>query len=125
MSSSTYESGYEYQIIGSRQIQILDEEKCQKLEDALDNIFEKYSSCFYISSPAVFSYLTDELKNMTKTLKIDFVNNKISNGTRNNTLLAVADSLIANHYNLNRLSIIINNNIYKDIMFLINILSHV
>jgi hypothetical protein len=97
---SIHQNGYQYQIIGTKQIQVLNEEKCQKLEDVLNKIYEKYSSNNYNPSTGNFSYLTDELKNIIKALRIDNLNFKISNGTRNNTLLSFADSLLSNHYNL-------------------------
>jgi hypothetical protein len=97
---SIHQNGYPYQIIGTKQIQVLDEAKSQKLEDTLNKIYQKHSSSTnHNRSTDNFSYLTTELKNITKALKLDDLNYKISNGTRNNTLLAVADSLLYHHYN--------------------------
>jgi len=45
----------------------------------------------------VISHLSDELKNVAKTLKIDTLRYKIVNGSRNNTLLSFADSLLRHH----------------------------
>jgi hypothetical protein len=96
---SVHQNGYPYQIIGTKQIQILDETESQNLQHALDKIHQKYcSSNNFNPSTGNFPNLTDELKNITKTLKIDSVSRKISIGNRNNTLLVVADSIISNHY---------------------------
>lgn len=110
---SIYKTGYQYQIIGTNQIQVLNEENCKMLEDVLDRIYQKYS-INYNPSTSSFSFLTDELKNMAKTLNIDSVKDKIPDGARNNTLLAVGDSLLSNHYNSKDIELL------KDFFFKIN-----
>jgi bifunctional DNA primase/polymerase-like protein/primase-like protein len=95
---SIYETGYQYQIKGTNQIQVLNQEKCEKLEYALDTIYQSYSYNYYNQTTGKTSFLTEELKRMTRKLDIDSVKHKIPNGARNNTLLAIADSLIANHF---------------------------
>ena len=99
---SIYETGYQYQIRGTKQIQILNEEMCNKLEDSLNTIYQNYSYNYYNQSTGKFLILRKDFKRMTKTLDIDSVKHKISNGSRNNTLLAIADSLIANHFTKSR-----------------------
>ena len=100
-SPSIHEDGHRYEIIGTNTPLFLNAEKSAKLEGSIIQIHKKYSSCSnnYNPSSGNSSYLTDELKNITKTLKIDNITNKIPNGSRNNTLLAVADSLLYHHYN--------------------------
>ncbi|MER5174413.1 MAG: bifunctional DNA primase/polymerase [Candidatus Nitrosocosmicus sp.] len=99
-SPSIHKDGHRYEIIGTTTPAILNREQSDKLEESLNQLNKKYNpSNKYNPSTGNFSYLTDELKNMTKNLMIDDENYKISDGTRNNTLLAVANSLLSNHFN--------------------------
>jgi hypothetical protein len=96
---SIHLNGYPYQIIGTKEIQVLNVGKTQVLEDTLNRIYEKFSSNGYNPTNGNFHYLTQELKDVAKTLQIVKSSYKISNGTRNNTLLSFADSMLYHHYN--------------------------
>jgi len=82
----------------------LDAEQSEKLEESVNKIHKKYSSSNnYNPSTGNFSNLSDELKNLAKTLKIDdHLNYKIEIGNRNNTLLSFAESQLY-HHNLNEI----------------------
>jgi hypothetical protein len=96
---SIHQNEYPYQIIGTKQIQVLNEVKSRKLEDTLNKIYEKYSPGDYNPSKDNVGYLTKELRVMIKTLEIDDSNYKISNGISSKTLLPFADSLLYHHFN--------------------------
>jgi hypothetical protein len=97
---STHQDGYPYQITGTKQILVLNEDKSKKLEDAINKIYEKYSSNNYNPSTGnFFPYLAKEMEDMIKSLKIDFTVHKISNEVQENTLIAAIDCLLYIHLN--------------------------
>lgn len=110
---SIHQNGHPYQIIGTKQIQVLNDEKSRKLEDVLNKIYEKYNnkntplhSKNDVDNASNNSILTEGLKKIARTLTIDehiVQNCEIYEGTRHPALLSFANYLLFYHYENNGL----------------------
>lgn len=97
---SVHQNGYPYQIMGTRAIMELDECATIKLEQALNQIYQKYSSTIELSNGIASSILSKDLINIARTLVID---DKVSyirivEGTRSNSLISFGRYLLNYHY---------------------------
>jgi hypothetical protein len=99
VSSSTHENGFNYEIIGpAREPLLLSSENAMEMMNHIDYICTKHG-LEYLQSERN-QILTDPLKKIIKSLKIDTdFQYKIPEGMRNTTLLSFADSLLINHRN--------------------------
>jgi putative DNA primase/helicase len=90
-SPSTHENGYKYEILGTLEPITLSEREAQQLMQHIQNICRNKGTRYVGESS-----LTEEIKQSLQNLKI---NNtiSISDGSRHNTMLPIADSLLARH----------------------------
>lgn len=102
-----------YLIIGTKDIQVLNEEETKKLDDAVNRIYEKYSACLPANqiksenrSTINHSILSEELRDAARSLTIDKEIPKISEGIRSNTLISFTRFLLNYHYNSKDLEIL-------------------
>ncbi|MGD9672127.1 MAG: phage/plasmid primase, P4 family [Candidatus Nitrosocosmicus sp.] len=109
-ANSIHKSGYPYQVIGTKNIQVLNTEKSRILENAIDRIYNKYlnRTQFYlidnyqnngnnIDGYGGISLLDNDLRRIARTLQIsenNIKNCKIYEGRRHSTLLSFANSML-------------------------------
>ena len=110
---SIHQNGHPYQIVGTKQIQVLNDDKSRKLEDVLNKIYEKYNnknrplhSKNDVGNGSNNGILTEGLKRIARTLTMDehiTQNCEIYEGTRHPTLLSFANYMLFYHYENNEL----------------------
>ena len=78
----------------------LDSEESSQENKDISNIKNKicFSNKYNPSTGIFLPFLTEEMENMIKNLKIDSLSHKISNDNTSNTLVAVIDCLLKYHY---------------------------
>ena len=104
VSSSTHTNGYNYEIVGpAREPLLLSTENAMEMMNHIDYICTKYG-LEYLQNERN-QILTEPLKKLIKTLKIDAdFQYRIPEGMRHTTLLSFADSLLINHKNNKKIS---------------------
>ncbi|MDN5868287.1 MAG: bifunctional DNA primase/polymerase, partial [Candidatus Nitrosocosmicus sp.] len=114
--SNIHENGYPYLITGTKNIKVLDEDDTSKLEYALDQIYQKYSPTKQYSSSTNASILTDDLRNIAKTLTIDDKQSLglIPEGSRSNTLISFGRYLLNYHHDTKEIDYL------RDFLFQVN-----
>lgn len=97
-SPSIHKNGHQYQIIGTKDPKVLNKEQTKSMEIEIDKLYQKY---LYNNqkSPNQNTTLSDGLRNIAKTLKIEKSCCKIPEGLRNDTLFALANYILHQHSN--------------------------
>lgn len=102
---SIHKNGCAYTITGSKSVQVLNKEETVRLDDSITKIYGRYLmkpvpereiSDRQLSSD--YSILSDELREIAKSMTLDAGVRKITEGSRNNTLISFCRSLLNNHY---------------------------
>ena len=120
VTPSIHKYGQPYEIIGTKDIQVLDIGETEKLEDFLNHIYRKYSSTL-VQIPSkdqkwtnISVLLSAELRDIAKSLRINNLHTRILKGTRSNTLISFGRTLLNYHYKFQDL------NTLKEFFFQVN-----
>jgi hypothetical protein len=96
-SPSVHKNGFPYEIVGTSKPCVLDEDKTNKFDSLLEQLYLKYSNTNDERSSN--SNLPDELKDIAQSLEIGDCKFRIKEGTRDQTLFSFAISMLSRHRN--------------------------